>query len=926
MVFAQTAALLPNARQQYFDGQGNVLSGGSVGYYVPGSTTLKQIWLDSGESTPAQNPVTLDENGYPEQTGQTYGDGSYRQIVKDVNGVTIWDNTTSSTGSGGGGGGSPTVGDGDAVGTIKPYGGFIAPYGYVFAYGQALTRTGFPEAFASLTNQQNVNCVSGSATLTGLTDTTQLATGTPVESLCLNPGTTIISTTTSTVTVSSVAIISGTTTARFFPFGNGDGNLTFNVPDLRGRSLAGRDNMGGIAANRLTSAYFGTSADALGANGGDQSHILLPANLPPYTPSGTIANGAITSTVNSAATIQVLDRGVGGTGNWSSGGFNTPTASSVIGVTSSQAASTFTGNAQGGTSTPVSTVMPTQTSNYIIKVIPDSNPNSFFGVASIGGMYGVINCGDGITCSGNTISATTPSPEAGGANGQIQFNNSGLLGGFTMIGDCTTSVPNITCTKTNGTPFAPSATVDTTNANNITSGNLSIPRLNNGINANSTTVWRGDGVWSNSVGNGTSAFDILGTLNITPQANSLLQGFGVIQSGTGTLPPSTRFDFNSIVVSSDDIATDGGDDTTSAFKLSHTYGGSNSKGAKESFRVDSRFTATTSASNTNRNYVAGRFDARASAPDTGTSGNPQGALFALNPVAQLSAGATNWLELNGGEIDVGMEAGASTARRLGWSIVSYGVGQGAFDTALNIGSFTGGVSWGSGITFSNGNGGSPVDTGGSLILADAPLGTWTVANGIELSAANITGNLIRGKGLVTMLGSTSGSVALAVQPTAGSYTFNLPTNAGTAGQPLLSGGGGSTAMTFGTLGVAAGGTGDTGTAWTAYSTTIGCVGGGSIAVSSAPAFYKSLGKTTNVRINLNLSSISCATALTVTLPFLSNATNYQTFAASNPSINNSLNANVAPSSNVVTVTSYNNTGPGASGTNIVSIQGPYETQ
>src|SRR6185312_14633157 len=38
----------------------------------------------------------------------------------------------------------------------------------------------------------------------------------------------------------------------------------------------------------------------------------------------------------------------------------------------------------------------------------------------------------------------------GGTNGQIQYNNSGALGGFTMAGDCTLSQPNITCTKING--------------------------------------------------------------------------------------------------------------------------------------------------------------------------------------------------------------------------------------------------------------------------------------------------------------------------------------------------------------------------------------------------------------------------------------------------------------------------------------------
>lgn len=33
----------------------------------------------------------------------------------------------------------------------------------------------------------------------------------------------------------------------------------------------------------------------------------------------------------------------------------------------------------------------------------------------------------------------------GGSSGQVQYNNSGVLGGFTMAGDCTLSQPNITC-------------------------------------------------------------------------------------------------------------------------------------------------------------------------------------------------------------------------------------------------------------------------------------------------------------------------------------------------------------------------------------------------------------------------------------------------------------------------------------------------
>lgn len=73
-------------------------------------------------------------------------------------------------------------------------------------------------------------------------------------------------------------------------WGVGDGSTTFNIPDLRGRVIAGQDDMGGTSANRLTSPLNG---DTLGASGGAESVQSSVQALSPVTRGILDTGGAI---------------------------------------------------------------------------------------------------------------------------------------------------------------------------------------------------------------------------------------------------------------------------------------------------------------------------------------------------------------------------------------------------------------------------------------------------------------------------------------------------------------------------------------------------------------------------------------------------------------------------------------------------------
>ncbi len=87
-----TAAIIPNGKNQFIDIDGNPLVGGTVTFYVPDSLVLKDTWQDADKTILNTNPIILDSRGQ----AIIYGDGIYRQRLKDSLGNLIWDQETAS--------------------------------------------------------------------------------------------------------------------------------------------------------------------------------------------------------------------------------------------------------------------------------------------------------------------------------------------------------------------------------------------------------------------------------------------------------------------------------------------------------------------------------------------------------------------------------------------------------------------------------------------------------------------------------------------------------------------------------------------------------------------------------------------------------------------------------------------------------------
>jgi microcystin-dependent protein len=144
-------------------------------------------------------------------------------------------------------------------------------------------------------------------------------------------------------------------------FGVGDGSTTFNLPDLRGRVLAGRDDMGGSAASRITSGGSGITGTTLGATGGAETVMLEVNMMPSHTHLATIIDPGHSHLLhwqdrNVASTAGPLFSDLGGISNDQKVTDQNTTGISVL-------------NSNTGGGSAHSNVQPTIVVNYVLRII-----------------------------------------------------------------------------------------------------------------------------------------------------------------------------------------------------------------------------------------------------------------------------------------------------------------------------------------------------------------------------------------------------------------------------------------------------------------------------------------------------------------------------------------------------------------------------
>jgi hypothetical protein len=318
-VFA--AGTIPFSLSQQFDSLGKPLANCYFYTIQAGTTSTPQTaYQDSALTIPQPNPMRCDASGRLPQF--FLADGLIKVRITDKNGVSqAYPNGASGIdniqvigpSSGGGGGGTVDPTTVLATGDIKD------------VYGTGVL-TGFVRA-----NGRTIGSATSGATERANADTSALF------AFLWNQD-------------PNLAVSGGRGASASADFA---ANKTIALPDFRDRVRVALGDMGNANVGLFGPDYC-INHTTLGHICGGQTSVILTANLPPYTPTGSITNGAITIGNQGGLRNTAGD----GNNNGGGGGAFGALSSTLPNLTASQGASIFSGTPQGGTSTPLRTVQP----------------------------------------------------------------------------------------------------------------------------------------------------------------------------------------------------------------------------------------------------------------------------------------------------------------------------------------------------------------------------------------------------------------------------------------------------------------------------------------------------------------------------------------------------------------------------------------